>query len=69
LLEKEVVDGAEVAEMVKAYKEGRPLTAVPQEVAANNAPPDGASTAKERPRAAAEESRSLPGLQPKPSLA
>jgi cell division protease FtsH len=69
LLEKEVVDGAEVAEMVKAYKEGRPLTAVQQEVAANNAPPDGASTAKERPRAAAEESRSLPGLQPKPSLA
>jgi cell division protease FtsH len=69
LLEKEVVDGAEVAEMVKAYKEGRPLTAVQQEVAANNAPPDGTSTAKERPRAAAEESRSLPGLQPKPSLA
>jgi cell division protease FtsH len=69
LLEKEVVDGAEVAEMVKAYKEGRPLTAVQQEVAANNAPPDGAPTAKERPRAAAEESRSLPGLQPKPSLA
>jgi cell division protease FtsH len=69
LLEKEVVDGAEVAEMVKAYKEGRPLTAVQQEVAANSAPPDGTSTAKERPRAAAEESRSLPGLQPKPSLA
>jgi len=69
LLEKEVVEGAEVAEMVKAYREGRPLPLVQESVAANNSPSGETSTAKERPRAAAEESRSLPGLQPKPSLA
>jgi cell division protease FtsH len=69
LLDKEVVDGAEVAEMVKAYKEGRPLTAVHEAAAASNPPPDGTPTAKERPRAPAEESLPLPGLQPKPSLA
>jgi cell division protease FtsH len=69
LLEKEVVEGAEVAEMVKAYREGRPLSSVQQPIAADHPPSDQAPTAKERPRAAAEESCSLPGLQPKPSLA
>jgi cell division protease FtsH len=69
LLEKEVVEGAEVAEMLKAYREGRPLPLVQEPLSANNSPSGETSTAKERPRAATEESRSLPGLQPKPSLA
>jgi cell division protease FtsH len=68
LLEKEVVEGAEVAEMVKAYREGRSLTPAQESVPAND-PPSSASVAKERPRAAAEETHPLPGLQPKPSLA
>jgi cell division protease FtsH len=68
LLEKEVVEGAEVAEMVRAYNEGRPLASV-QEVPAVNNPPSGGTVAKERPRPAAEESCPLPGLHPKPSLA
>jgi hypothetical protein len=69
LLEKEVVEGAEVAEMLKAYREGRPLATVQQPLAADNQPSDQASTAKPKPRSAAEEDRLLPGLQPKPSLA
>jgi cell division protease FtsH len=69
LLEKEVVEGAEVAEMVKAYKEGRSLLPVQASVAGNNSPSGETAIAKERPRAAAEESHSMPGLQPKPSLA
>jgi cell division protease FtsH len=68
LLEKEVVEGAEVAEMVKAYKEGRPLTQVVESVTPNT-PPASGTPVKERPRAAAEESTPLPGLHPKPSLA
>jgi cell division protease FtsH len=68
LLEKEVVEGAEVAEMLKAYREGRPLETL--KISAPATPPQADETpAKERPRAAAEESLSLPGLQPKPSLA
>ena len=69
LLEKEVVEGAEVGEMVKAYKEGRSLPPVQESAAANNSPSGETAIVKERPRAAAEESCSLPGLQPKPSLA
>jgi cell division protease FtsH len=68
LLEKEVVEGAEVAEMLKAYKEGRPLASV-QEPLATDGPPSDQAPTKLKPRAAAEESCSLPGLQPKPSLA
>ncbi|MBV8362804.1 MAG: cell division protein FtsH, partial [Deltaproteobacteria bacterium] len=68
LLEKEVVEGAEVGEMVKAYKEGRSLPSV-QELTANDSPSGEAAIAKERLRAAPEESCALPGLQPKPSLA
>ncbi len=69
LLEKEVVDGAEVAEMVKAYKEGRPLPTAEPAAAADSTSPDQSSTSKQRPRVAEEDSCSLPGLQPKPSLA
>jgi cell division protease FtsH len=68
LLEKEVVEGAEVAEMLKAYREGRPLTAISEAPAGNSSPGD-ASTAKERTRATSGESRPLTTLQPKPSLA
>jgi cell division protease FtsH len=69
LLEKEVVEGAEVTEMLKAYKEGRSLPPVQESMAANHSPSSETTMAKERPRAAAEESHPLPGLQPKPSLA
>jgi cell division protease FtsH len=69
LLEKEVVEGAEVAEMLKAYKEGRPLASAQQPVKPNNPPPDGTTVPKEKPRTAAEENAPLPGLHPKPSLA
>jgi cell division protease FtsH len=69
LLEKEVVEGAEVAEMLKAYKEGRPLASAREAAKPNNPPPDGTPVPKEKPRAAAEESAALPGLHPKPSLA
>jgi cell division protease FtsH len=69
LLEKEVVEGAEVAEMLKAYREGRPLAPVREPVATDNPPSDQPSTTKHRPRATAEEGCSLPALQPKPSLA
>ncbi len=69
LLEKEVVEGAEVAELLKAYKEGRPLTPAHEPIALNNPPAGGSPVPKERPRAAAEEGASLPGLHPKPSLA
>jgi cell division protease FtsH len=69
LLEKEVVEGAEVSEMLRAYKDGRSLPPVKESVTPNNSPSGETAIAKERPRAAAEESHSLPGLQPKPSLA
>ncbi len=67
LLEKEVVDGAEVAAMVAAHREGRPLPA--SEPLAASA--DGASTApRDKPRVA-EGAEPAPGLvaPPKPSLA
>jgi cell division protease FtsH len=69
LLEKEVVEGAEVAEMLKAYKEGRPFAPAQEAAKPNNSPPDGTTVPKEKPRAATEESAALPGLHPKPSLA
>jgi len=69
LLEKEVVEGAEVTEMLKAYKEVRSFPPVQESMAANHSPSSETTMAKERPRAAAEESHPLPGLQPKPSLA
>jgi cell division protease FtsH len=69
LLEKEVVEGAEVAAMVKAYREGRPLVSEPSPVAAAPTPPSGGAVAtREKPKAAEEEA-AIPGLAPKPSLA
>jgi cell division protease FtsH len=69
LLEREVVEGAEVAAMVKNYKEGRPLT--PEPVAAPPPPPPSGPTApgpKDRAREE-DEGATIPGLHPKPSLA
>ncbi len=66
LLEKEVVDGAEVAAMVAAYREGRPLPA--SEPLAT--PAGGASASpRDKPRVV-EGEEPAPGLvAPKPSLA
>jgi cell division protease FtsH len=66
LIEKEVVDGAEVNEMVKAYQEGRPLTA-PLKPIVSNTP--AANPPRERQRATEEEVPIAPPLNPKPSLA
>jgi cell division protease FtsH len=69
LLEKEVVDGAEVMEMVKAFREGRPLNPAPAPMVSSAPPASGAApTPKEKPRVA-EAEPSVGGLQPKPSLA
>ena len=67
LIDKEVVDGSEVAEMVKAHQEGRPYepSAPPAPaVAPANAP------APQREKRVAEEEKPVTGpLHPKPSLA
>jgi cell division protease FtsH len=68
LLEKEVVEGSEVAEMLKAYHEGRPLASA-QSPETHTYPGGGAPAQKERPRPATEEESPVPGLHPKPSLA
>jgi cell division protease FtsH len=67
LLEKEVLEGAEVAAMVKAYQEGRPLPNSPAPTPAG--PPPGPIVSRERPKKV-EEDVPIPGLaNPKPSLA
>jgi cell division protease FtsH len=67
LLEKEVLDGSEVAAMVKAYQEGRPLPSPPAATPAG--PPPGPAVTRERPKKVEEETP-IPGLAtPKPSLA
>jgi cell division protease FtsH len=68
LIEKEVVDGAEVAEMLKAYQEGRPLSPAPErEISQPSSAP--AATPPQKPRVV-EPEKPIPGpLQPKPSLA
>jgi cell division protease FtsH len=68
LLEKEVVEGAEVAAMVKAYREGRPLVPERQALPVSTPPTGGAVVPKEKPKPA-EEEIAVPGLTPKPSLA
>ncbi|HZO82782.1 MAG TPA: ATP-dependent zinc metalloprotease FtsH [Candidatus Binataceae bacterium] len=68
LLEKEVLDGSEVAEMVKAYRDGRPFpTEAP--AASGDGPKPGASTASEKPKPADEGAPAIPGIPPKPVLA
>jgi cell division protease FtsH len=68
LLEKEVLDGSEVAEMVKAYTEGRPFPADRPAESGGGAKP-GAAPATEKPKPAGEEAPAIPGLPPKPVLA
>jgi len=68
LLDKEVVDGAEVAAMVKAYREGRPLVPERQAAVAPTPPAGGSVVPKEKPKPVEEEA-AVPGLTPKPSLA
>jgi len=68
LLEKEVLDGGEVAEMVKAYREGRPFPAHKPADSAGGPKPEAASAA-ERPKPAGDEVPAIPGLPPKPLLA
>jgi cell division protease FtsH len=67
LLEKEVLDGSEVAEMVKAFQEGREM---PREVrpVASDTPTRPLDVAKEKPKKAEQEA-GIPGLPPKPALA
>ncbi len=69
LLEKEVLDGAQVVEMVKAYKEGRD----PRSVIAKTPPTGGtahpaAEQVKDKSKTADQEAE-VPGLPPKPALA
>ncbi len=66
LIEKEVVDGIEVAEMVKAHQEGRPLTLHPEPAPA----PGNPSTSAPREKSREEKGVTVaPPLNPKPSLA
>jgi cell division protease FtsH len=67
LIEKEVVDGAEVAEMVKAHQEGRPFVPQPTPAASSSANPS--SPPRDKPRTVEEEVPATGPLHPKPSLA
>jgi len=65
LLEKEVLDGTEVAAMVKAFQEGRPLPESPP-VTSGSPPP---MVPRDKPKKVEEETP-VPGLgAPKPSMA
>src|SRR6202521_5304602 len=64
LLEKEVLDGGEVAEMVKAYQEGRPFPASTP-LPSGGPPRSGQTVAPEKPKPAGEEAPALPGLDRK----
>jgi len=69
LLEKEVLDGADVEAIVTAYKEGR----LPQPAPAALAKPDGPQRplelGVEKPRPVEDDGGAVPGLPPKPVLA
>jgi cell division protease FtsH len=68
LLQKEVLDGGEVAEMVKAYQEGRPFPVSTPAPSGGPSKP-GQALAPEKPKPAGEEAPAMPGLPPKPVLA
>jgi cell division protease FtsH len=68
LLEQEVLDGGEVAEMVKAYQEGRPFPASTPAPSGGPSRP-GPALAPEKPKPADDEAPAMPGLPPKPVLA
>jgi cell division protease FtsH len=69
LLEKEVLDGADVEAIVQAYREGR----LPERGVAVPAAPDGPQrpleVGHEKPRPAEDDGGAVPGLPPKPVLA
>ncbi|HVA68898.1 MAG TPA: ATP-dependent zinc metalloprotease FtsH [Candidatus Binataceae bacterium] len=67
LLEKEVLDGAEVGEMVKAYREGRAMPPDTTPAAPAGGARPGPQAQPERPKPS--ETPALPGLPPKPVLA
>ena len=65
LLEKEVLDGSEVAEILKAYREGRdPLGGAPSRVEPPRPNPEVGRDKSREP-----EETPIPGLPPKPVLA
>ncbi len=65
LLEKEVLDGAEVEAMVLAFKEGREMPPSVAPVRSDGPPRSGAELGKEKSKTA-EGSGAVPGLPPKP---
>jgi len=65
LLEKEVLDGAEVESMVKAFKEGRPM---PASLPAADGSSRGAASEVGKPKPVDQEAPVAPGLPPKPVL-
>jgi cell division protease FtsH len=68
LIEKEVVDGEEVLEMLKAFHEGRPMN--PPVPAASSNPASSAPVPREKEKRTVEEIPPIgPALNPKPSLA
>src|SRR5271168_2168200 len=68
LIEQEIVDGAEVAAMVSAFQEGRPMPAYTPAVHSGT-PSSGTPVPKEKPKVKEEEEAPGPGLiSPKPSL-
>jgi cell division protease FtsH len=69
LLEQEIVDGAEVAAMVSAFQEGRPLPAYTPAVSHSGTPSGGATVPKEKPKTTEEEAPGPGLISPKPSLA
>ena len=69
LLEQEIVDGAEVAAMVSAFQEGRPMPTYTPAASHSGTPNGGVTVPREKPKTAEEEAPG-PGLvSPKPSLA
>jgi len=66
LIEKEVVDGDEVMEMLKAFQEGRPLNPNPQPAVVSSPPTPPASPREKR---VVEDTPVIGPLNPKPSLA
>ena len=65
LLEKEVLDGAQVAEVLKAYREGRePFGDLPARVEPPRSAPEVGKEKSKEP-----EETSVPGFPPKPVLA
>jgi len=68
LLEQEIVDGTEVAAMVSAFQEGRPMPAYTPAVHSGT-PSSGTTLPREKPKTADEEAPGPGLISPKPSLA